>query len=431
MLGTFIAWWLLGDTSGLDNKFVLVAFVLVATAAWALGYRWGVVTFPLEAMRRRYGDADENEATQTRSARAWVWASGVYFVLYSYSLLVAYGARPDTFWQVIQHPGDAYQAKFDAAEGLSTQTGNTLLQLLIVFSLWQLPLGPLVGYFWDRLTFMARVVAVFGIVSYVAFFLYIGTMQGLGFLLVGLLAGLLARRHRAGDDPRRARRSRRRTRAMASLGIVAFSWYFINAQADRLDVFEVREYQPNPTIEAIAGRDFARGLAVVAHYPTHGYRGLAFNLDTAFAEPFVWTGFRGFSRAVDSYGEQYLGASVLDQTYPAITERRTGWSATVHWATVYPWLASDFTWPGTLLLMVFIGRWTARMWLRSTLFHDPVALMLFSQLALFIVFISINNQVLISRPALIAVVSCLILYRWRESTAGRQPARAQMPVTTS
>lgn len=423
MLGTFAAYLLLGDTSGLDDLHILALWVALATLAWTVGYRHGVATFPLAALQERYGRDPELADGQGESARRWIVVSSIYFIIYSLALLKLYGATPSTFREVIFHPGAAYQAKFDSIDNLAT---TPLLQALTLASLLQLPLGPLLGYFWDRLTLAMRAVALFGLGAYVAFYLYIGTLQGMGFLLIGLVAGLLAKRHRVDVDHVRAKRSRRRLNALIGIGLATFGVYFTNAQADRLQTFDVKEsqrFKPNPHVEAIVGHDLARGLQVVVHYPTHGYRGLAYNLDTAMDEPFLWTEGRGSSRAVDSYWEQHTGRSVLLETYPGVTEKRTGWPATTNWATVYPWLASDFTWPGTLLLMLFIGRWTARMWLRSIVFHDPLALMLFSQLALFVAFISINNQLLISRPALIAVVSCVALHLWREVAGSRLTAR--------
>jgi hypothetical protein len=432
MLGTFFAYLSLGDTSGVENLPELVLFVGLATSAWAVGYRHGIYTFPMKAFCGRYGDdPDANEQRHSRSARRWVWASGIYFIIYGGALLALYGATPEKFWRTVTKPGEAYAAKFETIEGLTTQATNPLLQVLTLSAILQLPLAPLLGYFWGQLSNAVRLAAVLGCASYVAFFLYIGTLQGLGFLLIGLLAGLLARRHRPDVDHVKAKRSRRRATALIGIGLALFGIYFANAQADRLQVFEVKEtqrFKPNPYVEAVVGHDLARGLRVVVHYPTHGYEGLAYNLETALEEPFLWTEGRGSSRGVDSYWDQYFGESVLKDTYMGHTEVRTGWSATIAWATVYPWLASDFTWPGTLILMLFIGRWTARMWLRTIAFHDPLTLILFSQLALFVAFVSINNQLLISRPALVAVASVVALHLARETVA--IPAKLSRQIDT-
>jgi hypothetical protein len=105
MLGTFAAYLLFGDTSGLDDMFVLIAFVLIATGTWALGYRHGVRTFPMDSLRSRYGERATNWPRQTEAAQRWVRWSGLYFIVYSWQMLLLYGATPSTFWQVVSDPG--------------------------------------------------------------------------------------------------------------------------------------------------------------------------------------------------------------------------------------------------------------------------------------------------------------------------------------
>jgi hypothetical protein len=412
MIGTFLTFLTFGDTGDLAAPLLLVLFVSLATAAWIFGYQWGLRTFPWEDVTRTYRGNGRDLAVQTCSARRWIAGSSVYFLVYGLLMLEAYGATFDGFWIAATNPGDAYAAKFELVEQLSVRSGQTLLQVLILLSIFQLALAPLVTYFWSEIGWTLRIFAIVGATMYAAFFFYIGTMQGLGFMLAGFLAGLLGRNRRSGSSGGTARRSGRLQKwLLVGVATGGFALYMINAQSARLETFEVRDrFQANPVVESIAGRDFARGAAVLVHYPTHGYRGLAYNLET----PFAWTMGRGSSRAVDSYWEQYIGTTVLADTYPLRTQERTGWQGLQSWATVYPWLASDLTFPGVVVVMAFIGRWTARMWIRSASFHDPLALMLFSQLVLFVIFIPANNQVLISRPALLGVSTCVFLYFARE-----------------
>lgn len=432
MLGTFLAFLIFGDTSDLAAPVLLTVFVSFATGAWLLGYQWGLRSFPWADVTKMYTQNLGRTDAHIRSAKRWIAASGAYFFAYGLLMLEAYGATLNTFWLTVTKPGDAYAAKFELVEELSVRSGQTLLQVLILLSVFQLALAPLVTYFWRDIGWLLRILATAGASVYVAFFLYIGTMQGLGYLLAGVLAGVLARRLRTQAQSTRGTRPLRAWLIVA-FAVGAFALYMINAQSARLDTFEVRDrFQPNPLIEAVAGREFARGAAVLAHYPTHGYRGLAYNLET----PFEWTMGRGSSRAIDSYWEQYLGTTVLRETYPLRTQERTGWPGLQSWTTVYPWLASDLSFPGVVAAMIFMGRWTARMWIRSAHFHDPLALMLFSQLVLFVIFIPANNQVLISRPALLGVTSCLLLYFlrefiWRRHPRDRYATSSSEPVATA
>lgn len=81
-------------------------------------------------------------------------------------------------------------------------------------------------------------------------------------------------------------------------------------------------FESNALIASLTSDEFAREVAVVGFYPTHGYIGLSYNLQT----PFVWSQGRGNSRALDSHWTQYVGGkSAYDSTYPARTAVRTGW----------------------------------------------------------------------------------------------------------
>ncbi len=270
--------------------------------------------------------------------------------------------RLPNFVQNILSPGAAYAAKFEVTDAIAHQSSGVVLQFLTLAAILQLPLGPLAAYYWPVLSRPMRLLSLVGGAAYASFFLFIGTLQGLGFLLVGVLAGFMARRVSSAIGIVTATEVRRRQRVtrLAVIALALFAVYMINAQSQRLTQFNVNDrFQPDSILESLTNRNFARGVAVVIHYPTHGYQGLGYDLET----PFRWTEMRGSSVALDTYWEQYFGTSVKDDTYPARTEARTGYPADVVWSTVYPWLASDLSWAGTLVLMVFLGRWTARMWL--------------------------------------------------------------------
>ena len=115
--------------------------------------------------------------------------------------------------------------------------------------------------------------------------------------------------------------------------------------------------------------------------------------------------------AVESYRYQYLGGEDYRLlTYPHRTEAATGWPAGMYWATIFPWLASDLSFFGVPFLMFALGFVFARVWM-GCLFTDsvlpPAALGLF---AVFIAFIPANNQVLMQRQTLWAVLSLIGLW---------------------
>ena len=101
---------------------------------------------------------------------------------------------------------------------------------------------------------------------YGSFFLFIGTLKGLGDLLVFLLAGYLIRTIWHGS--RSGVRSRRRLVAMSVIGAFLFVGYMAYNQSQRLqELGGGSRFQPNPVVASVVGDELASGLAVVAFYP--------------------------------------------------------------------------------------------------------------------------------------------------------------------
>jgi hypothetical protein len=92
------------------------------------------------------------------------------------------------------------------------------------------------------------------------------------------------------------------------------------------------------------------------------------------------------------------------------TEYRTGWPAGQYWATIYPWLASDLTYPGVVVFMVLFGWLFARMWVEGAMKRDTLALIIFGQLAIVVAYIPANNQLGVSRPTTIGLITLAAMY---------------------
>jgi hypothetical protein len=413
--GTFALFLVVGQVAAVPNLIGLVTFVALTLGAFTIGYRARVRRY-LRAGNLRPAPETPDEI---RSVQRWVIISALYYTAYGLALLLEYGfTGPSDIINAIVHPGHAYFAKFEVFERQQASGEvNFSIQVLTLLAVLSAPLVPFVVVYWRRLGHGSRALALLGIGIFASFFFYIGTLKGLGDLLIFGVAGVAV----LASESRTARshlklRFRAAIAAAVLLGI-AFVGYMAFNQSQRIQESGVAgRFEPNPVVTALTNEDFARGMAVVAFYPTHGYLGLAYNLDT----PFVWSGGLGSARALDSYWAQYLGGeSAFDTTYPARTEARVGWPALQYWATAYPWFASDLTFPGTILLMGVAGWFLCQVWFESVFRRDRLALLLFAQLALFIVYIPANNQIGTARTSLITFVSLVALYAWRNVTSPR------------
>lgn len=416
LAGTYILFLLVGQVSAVPNLVKLSGFIALTLASFAIGYH---------ACARRYlrrGPIRTRDLSDGdfRAARRWILASAAYYVAYGLALLSEFGFSGfGSVISAILSPGRSYLNKFDVYERQQAMgETNPAIQLLTLLSVVAAPLVPFAIVYWRRLSLGARIAAVAGIVTYATFFLSIGTLKGLGDILIFAVAGVVVVRLGFWSAKPFARARRASAVALSLTLALGFVAYMAFNQSQRINEIGITsQFEANPVVASVTGEDFARGLSVVAFYPTHGYLGLAYNLES----PFVWTGGLGGSRALDSYWAQYTGAdSVYESTYPARTEAETGWPALRYWATAYPWFASDLTFPGTILLMGFAGWFFCRFWVQAAFERDRLALLLFAQLALFVAYIPANNQIGTSRTSLITFLVLVGAYVWRGLTT---PAR--------
>lgn len=401
LVGSYLLFLLTGRVGEVPNLLRLTLFVFATVGAFAVGYSIRARKYPDQATM-----SSADLPVRTATVRRLVLAGGVYYTIYGFSLLQQYGGSGlAQIARGIANPGTSYVARLRASELLTES--STAVQVLTALAALSTPLVPFLVLYWRRIGLFSRTLAMFGLAVYCSYWLYIGTLKGLGDVAVYALTAFLVLRKGA-FAPTFEGRSRSRRYGVIVLSIaLAFVGYMVYNQAERLSASSISTYEPNPLVAAVAGDQLARGFTVTIAYPSHGYLGLAYNLES----PFVWSEFRGSSRALDSYASQYLGIdSAFQSTYSARTEARTGWPSGMYWATIYPWLASDLTFPGAVLFMGLVGWWLARLWYEAAALRQHLSVLLLCQVAILIAYVPANNQIGVTRPGLIAFLTLTALY---------------------
>ncbi|MET8278277.1 hypothetical protein [Micromonospora sp. NPDC005174] len=401
MLATFGMFWTGGMASEVPNPLRLTGFVLAATGAFALGYAIRIG----RRRRPRQVSAVGRTASRRRITRLVV-AGAIYHIALGLALLGEYGATgPASIWASLQDPAGAYVSKFAVYEQQQDAGRvNPAIQMLTLLGVLGTVLVPLLVVHWSRLSRATRFIGVTGMATYGLFFLFIGTLKGLGDIAIMVGGGLLVTSATVVRRTSRVERAkRRRLLALAGTIGILFCGYMVTSQADRIDRFGIQDrVPPNRTVEAVAGTHLATGVAALVHYPTHGYLGLAYNLET----PFEWSHGLGSTPAVASYAQQYFGTDIAEYpSYPVRTESRTGWPAGLYWSTIYPWLASDLTYPGVVVFMAALGWLFAATWVGAVQARRTLPLLLFVQLCVLVAYIPANNQLGMSRPSMIGLVA--------------------------
>jgi hypothetical protein len=218
----------------------------------------------------------------------------------------------------------------------------------------------------------------------------------LAVVLGGLGLVQFARRQRASPHPLRlgGRRIVLGVLAVAVASSAAFT-LFAFRKYERLGTTDEFCFAENlicadhsgPLLSALPGF-VSFGISMLTFYLTNGYYGLSIALE----QPFDFAYGIGHSSALISLSERISDLSVLDLTYVGKASA-AGWDHRYYWSTIFPWIASDVGFFGSIIVIGLIGRLFCRAWVDSVLSKNDCAAVVFVLLCLLFFYLPANNQV--------------------------------------
>ena len=388
---------------------VLYGFLLLAHLALAAGYlsaRWSVP-------RTRF-----SRAAVLRLVKLCLAVSLVLLV--PTSLLDTGSPIPNVVAGVLQ-PGIAYARSLELR---SERAFIYVSYIRIVVGPLLFLLFPLLVAYWQDLTNRIRILGSIAVAFGAAVSIAEGVNKSLADLL-GLFAILAVMAYLSG----KLRLSRMRWIAVWVGWLVAvglFTAYFGATQATRAGSASAygslpaatpnatatpnSTGAPNPTDTATPARypGGARAITVDYQYPllrvlpkrlqtaavgatsylTQGYYGLYLSL----REPFVPMFGVGNSIFLTQQAVRITGNNqIAGMSYPSRIQKH-GWDALGRWSSIYPWLASDVSFPGTIAVVFLIGRFFAIAWFDALSSHNPFAFGMVALFAIMLFYFPANNQ---------------------------------------
>jgi hypothetical protein len=200
----------------------------------------------------------------------------------------------------------------------------------------------------------------------------------------------------------------------ATLGLLFLAFLAFN-QGSRLIAYDASGFDGGAMFQInrdhllfrVCGERIGESVAVTLSYASVGYFGLSYCFDL----PFVWTWGIGNSFALMGYAEQYLGvADVILETYPLRAKAATGWPSMMYWETIFPWLASDLSYPGVALFFGLLGWFYATIWKECLSFRNPLSIAVLGYVHIMLFFSPCNNQLFQTRES---TLGCLgVLCAW-------------------
>jgi hypothetical protein len=284
-------------------------------------------------------------------------------------------------------------------------------------------LGPLIAvtipfavFYWRRLPKITKVLFVTLTVATLVLYMAIGTNVAAGELMA-LLPWFVIAAHISGVN-RLTTRGWLRAGGVQILAGVLFAVVFTAAMLERSGSFakwgtirgigarierleagndvsggtRFRDGRSDAQFTAMDRSPSAARVAVdgLVGYVTQGYYAVYLSL----REPFVPCYGVGHSAFLQRQVVRITGLSqLLDCSYVTRIQKR-GWNASGYWATIYPWIASDVTFPGTIVVVFFIGWLAGRVWLDVLGGHNPLAVALLGQVLLILYFFPAHNRVM-------------------------------------
>jgi hypothetical protein len=383
----------------IDNPVSLYVFLALAHLALLAGY-WRVV------FRRPQAYSGFLKINQLIT---WAALASI-LLLFPTSKARTGSFMPDVAYG-ISNPGEAYAQTYVL---MNESAGLPLIEYIRILSgPLLIMLLPLTTFYWEYLTKKTRFLGITGILGTVALFLAMGTNKAVADTVL-LLPWMVFAGYKAGVlhlKPRRVIVVSACTGAafilfLAFFGVgmlaregspVAAKFFPATQSTADPENFLVRNLGEIPTA-VVMGMDI---------YLTSGYYAVSLSL----REPYVPMFGIGNSTFLSRQTARVIGDSgIPNRSYPVRIEKY-GWDSVGLWSTIYPWIASDVSFPGTILIVYLIGKLFALSWL-DTLAGNPFAVVLFAQLLIMLFYFPANNQLLQSGEGFTAFWVTLILW-WR------------------
>lgn len=376
----------------IDEPLLLATYLLVAQGFIAVGY--------LMAWRRirRLHDAGEKPIRHIAAGTAFLRrALLISFVLLIPTSLSRTGSVLPNIILGLSEAGAAYTQNFERLEGGNAFVIVEYLRMLVAPLL--VAVFPLTVVYWSKLSSRLKILCLVVIIFNLSMYIATGTNKGIADVVItlpwlvflGASAGILRFRLRI------------RAIAIAIACVVLFAGFlelFGMGQAQRAG--GVGEFGVFNTGFGLIEVDSAYAASQylsdnqriifesLVRYLSSGYYALSLSFDVEHSSTFGLGHSMFLARNADAiFGTTHFTWGSI----PGLLESQTGWGMFTLWHSIYPWIASDVGFVGTLFVMGIFGYLLGLSWGRSLLTLSP-KWVIFSYLLLILFFyIPANNQI--------------------------------------
>jgi hypothetical protein len=397
-----------------ENPEKLYSFLVLAQVALFLGYLHGIQTKP-----RGYFGKWRIESI--------VKLSIAINILMIIPMMYIRGGGQMNLLESLIDPGRVYNESRERALNLS-YTVNLVEYVNVVVSPIKWAIVPLAFFYWRRLSNIVRIGCLISVIGSILPYIVSGTNKGIFDAIILFPWLVVAAKLGPVHKIRSMIASKRKANHRIPLKTLAFSVlllflaivFFFVGQKGRSSTDDSAEMDWQLGIRADPENIYLRHFSPLGSfaavklisYVTQGYYGLSVCLE----EPYVPMWGVGNSIFYTWVASRLVNnPEMLKLDYPSRAEHR-GWDSRVRWASIYPWIASDFSFPGTILVVFFVGRLLALSWLDVLKKENPFAIIIFSFFVIMLMYFPANNQVMQTSDTAFAFTVTFLLWLFTRRT---------------
>ncbi|MHC8523481.1 O-antigen polymerase [Rossellomorea sp. H39__3] len=372
------------------------AFIFLGTIAFKLG-----IDFNLRKIKsfHKLGNLPEGNI---KIANISIVISLILYLFLIVERVLIYGI-PDIDGNVLETLNNAYNAK-----SFTFTYSYWLYSYLSVFDIIAKVLGI---YHFKELKLNKKILYITLIFTSLFYtFYYDGNQKGIGDLFVYIFSASIILYSRGSKKIKIKY-------IFASLSLIVGALYlFISNLSERISGW-------GWTPQSLDGRAFANydhwmirylpeelkiGGMAIFNYISNGYYGLSLCLQL----PFSWSMGFGSSFAFREMITRWFNISdnSYSSPYPEIMTKTYGYDGYVNWVSIFPWLASDFTFFGAILFISLFIYFYAVAWFKSIIYGNWISIVLVAHLNIFLLYIPNNNQLFQSKTSFVATIIIFILW---------------------
>lgn len=398
------------------DKATLYTFLLVAQTCLLLGYAWAVRSPKILRIKYRGTRLRLIDPRSLGFVRLLMVVSFGVLLLNIWSGSTATDGLTGMVRQVLaglQNPGERYHEKL--LNYASTESNLLLLLAGAVAAPLKWLFVPLAVWHWNGSKWWDKLGVTTYLLMDTARWVAIGTNKGVFdnviVVIASLLISLYGRRRNVRRTPRLI--GRWMIFGVLAVSLVALAITFMtHAITSRLGTVRYDntslgiQVNVDSPIMRLVPRPYHGAMVIVSSYLTQGYYGLSLALNEDFTPTY---GF-GNSFLLHRVYEMLTGdTDLIQQAYP-FKLVSYGWDPYINWHSLYTWLASDFSFTGTLFVMLILGFGFGAVWKSIIVEHNVYAMGLFTLYMLLFVYVPANNQVFAFIETFSAFWGLLILW---------------------